>query len=60
MTSVGWSGGLGLFPMELSMVFGLAKPPLEEGESGTPLTPDTEGDLECSSDVRWRRGVADV
>jgi hypothetical protein len=43
------------------MLLGLAKPPLEDGDNGTPLTvPEADGDLECSSDARRRRGVAVV
>jgi hypothetical protein len=52
---VGWSGGLGLFARELSMLLGLAKPPLEDGDNGTPLTvPEADGDLECNSEFRRR------
>jgi len=47
ITSVGCSGGLAVSPREFSIVVGLVKPPLEDGDSGTPLTvPDTDGDLE--------------
>lgn len=41
------------------MFVGLAKPPLDDGDNGTPLRVlDTDGDLDSISDPRRRRGVA--
>jgi hypothetical protein len=55
ITSVGWSGGLDVFPTELSMLLGLVNPPLDDGDSGTPLmVPEVDGDLESSSEVLRR------
>jgi hypothetical protein len=61
-TSVGKRGGEGVPPRELSMFeTGLAKPLVETGDIGTPLTsPEPEGDLERRSVVRRRSGVAPV
>jgi len=43
------------------MFVGLVKPPLDEGDKGTPLRlPDADGDLETKSEVRRRWGVAPV
>ena len=61
MTSVGSKGGLAAPPKELSMFVGLVNPPFEDGDRGTPLTVDgSEGDLERSSEVRRKCGVAPV
>jgi len=40
------------------MFVGLAKPLLDDGDSGTPLDVESDGDLERSSEARRKWGVA--
>lgn len=42
------------------MLVGLVKPLVEDGDNGTPLTAESEGDLERRSDCRRSCGVVPV
>jgi len=59
--SVGLSGGQAAGPSGFSIVDGLVKPLVDEGDKGTPLAAEErEGDLERRSDVLRSCGVAPV